>query len=101
MTTIRRSPIGYLIEEREGGLYLHECQGLLEPRRLIQSQNYTRVSERDGFWYVWIGLEENPGPDNCQEFGQAEDHDEAWRYALGAALGSYEDPIVQYDPLIT
>lgn len=99
MRPIRRSPLGFLIDEGPtGDLMLHESENLLDAKRAIQSENYTRAQHKDGIWTVWISRTEHPGPDNHDEWGSSQDHDEAWRYALGAALGGYDDPIVMEEP---
>lgn len=94
----RKSPIGHIIEERPEGLYF---MGNLEAAKAdVRSNVATSVStfytDDDTFrWTVEIGY----GPAKLLDSGAAEwgvgsTEEDAWRFALGAHYGSYEDPIV-------
>jgi hypothetical protein len=45
---------------------------------------------------IAYGLELH-GHDDVAEWGKGRTEEEAWRYALGAATGSYEDPVMGVD----
>jgi hypothetical protein len=101
--TIRRSPLGYLIEEKPNGdLYLHETHDLMSARKEAQKEVFTTTyGRRDNTVTVFLSHRGGPaGPDNYDEWGSGPDHNTAWRYALGALFGSHEDPVVTYDPLL-
>jgi hypothetical protein len=60
----------------------------------------TSVHRRGDLVTVYLSHRGQAGPDNYDEWGTASGHEGAWRYALGAYFGSYEDPVVEYDPLL-
>jgi len=97
---IREAPItGILNEERPDGLFF---LGMLDRgKELIQDRSW---SVKRGFnefggeqWQVRIayGMELDSDSD-VAEWGNGPDEETAWRYALGAATGSYEDPVIYH-----
>lgn len=99
--TIRRSPLGYLIEEGPtGDLFLHEAHELwaaVEQARKECSYMADATCDRVT---VYLSRRDAAGPENHDEWGSGPDFETAMRYALGAYFGSFEDPIVEYDPLL-
>ena len=85
-----QTPSGYIVEDRPEGLFL--IGDTDKAAELVNDEIVTQVlptglvrveigNYYDGAWYV-------------NEYGQGHSLEEAMRYALGHALGSYEDPEV-------
>lgn len=99
--TTRRSPLGYLIEDRPEGLFLHKAHDLWEARMQVQKETSTYIEGRENGVRVFLSRDaDQAGPDHHDEWGAGPDYDTAWRYALGAYFGSHEDPEVEWDPLL-
>jgi hypothetical protein len=68
---------------------------LEEAQEFIRSySNVSVVSRAAGLWSVFInedGGTQTPTLDNCNEYGNADTEEQAWRYALGAAFGPADD----------
>lgn len=105
MSKVRISPIGKLIEQREGGLYLAQGESLaeallfvkregLEVRETVRPIEITEPHQGQMVnVLVEIGYSDSIERDGVAEWGQGKTVEEAMRYALGAHFGSWEDPI--------
>lgn len=98
MTRIRQSAAGYLIAERNGDLYLDGSEDVTEARKECQKERATRVYNDGDMVRVEIGNEGIYEGGFGDEWGTGPDRETAWRFALGAYYGSFNDPIVMEIP---
>lgn len=93
-----QTPVGFVVEDKSEGLYLAGDQ-----RELSRAMKFVVRRERlgysetheDGIWTVEIGYgRDKPSPGDGAEWGKGSTREIAWRYALGAHFGSYDDPEV-------
>lgn len=102
----RRTPSGYtVIESPKGGdLYFNSRPfGLSEVIQEVRRDVATRVSsyfvKEDDLIRFKVEIAYGPtftefGSDDVAEWGVGMTEEEAWRFALGAHFGSYEDPVI-------
>lgn len=96
MSRVLVTPLGYRVEDRPEGLYL---LGDLDAARqfVIDTEGLAYLVEGDYMasrYLVEIGYgAEEFDKGHGAEMGHGPDRDTAWRYALGAHLGSHDDDV--------
>lgn len=96
---IRISPAGFRFEERPEGLFLLGDRSEIERAAAMCKRDgcrlrETRETKPPGRYVVLIGSSDaRPTWENCNSFGVHHEREKAWRYAMGAEVGSYEDPL--------
>lgn len=91
-TRTLKTPNGMLVEDTDKGLFLvGEYKHLID--RVIGDHAVLIHREDNDNFTVQIGYSDKPD-DGWAEWGSAPTLEDAWRYALGAHYGGYDDPEV-------